>query len=109
METPYSRNPYQIRIRKRNKSSKTLLFEIVEKKEEETLQQRQGSYWGYRFESVCTESDHLPVNPNAEFCSVVRVGFNEIRFGSFSFSRTELYWEQRLIVTRFLVRFLLLQ
>lgn len=36
-------------------------------------------YYGYRFESVCTGTEHESVNTNAEFCSVVRLRIGQFR------------------------------
>lgn len=94
MGTPYNRSePWQIGVQLTTTSDNVslILFHILPptpggpniRVDTDDFAQR-ASYWGYRFEAVCTNSTEEDVDANVEFCTIVRtaIGRHRILLGA---------------------------
>lgn len=94
MGTPYNRSePWQIGVQLTTTGDNValILFHILPptpggphiRVDTDDFAQR-ASYWGYRFEAVCTDSTEEDVDANVEFCTIVRtaIGRHRILLGA---------------------------
>lgn len=80
MGTPWGRNAWQVRVQR---VGATLFFDIVHENRaaESDPAQAKFTYWGYKFEQLCTQStgttqNTTEVNPANQFCALYRLKFD---------------------------------
>ncbi|ORY92994.1 RAI1 like PD-XK nuclease-domain-containing protein [Syncephalastrum racemosum] len=87
--TPYSRDPWELRATRYNDTIYIEEQPTEEKRSQEAQKSERQSlmgYWGYSFESLCTQTDpkELDANTNVQYCVVVKtkLGNNAIVMGA---------------------------